>query len=637
MKQKMKLISRLVWQWRLFSLALIGLIASMVVYFVGFHTAAYITLAAISLFEVLPLLWGMIEDIRTGTYGVDILAATAIVSAVLLKQYWAAIVVVIMLTGGESLEDYADRRARSELSGLIKHAPTTAHLLKNNKQTDIKADALKVGDRFIVKPGELVPADGTIVDGYSSFDESSLTGESLPAPKGPGEGILSGSVNLDSPVTVKVTATATDSQYQQIIKLVESAANSRAPFVRLADRYSIPFTLIAFAIAGSVWVLTGHDIRFLDVIIVATPCPLILAAPIALIAGMSRTSRYGIIVKTGSALEKLAEARTIAFDKTGTLTSAHLKVNSIHPYNGFKETEVLTYAASLEQFSNHVIARSITERARQDKLKLLKIKGLEELSGRGLKADSRSDKLVVGRLSLLEEYDVRLPAKFKETNHNATSVFVGLNKQLVGYITLKDELRPETLATLKDLRTQGISNFMLVTGDNKQTADAVAKELGIKLVIADALPGDKLRAIEKLKQRPTVFVGDGINDAPVLTAADVGIALGARGSTAASESADMVIMLDDIGRVAVAYDIAKKTFKIARQSILVGISLSVILMFIFATGHFKPLYGAIVQEIVDVVVIFNALRAHGIKPSYEPSAEPKGDKKRHTQIIQSAN
>ena len=620
--KRLKPIIRLVWQWRLFSLAFIALIASIIVYFSGFHTAAYLVLAVVSILEVLPLLWGMADNVRNGTYGIDILAATAIISAVLLKQYWAAIVVVIMLTGGESLEDYADHRAKSELTNLLAHAPTKAHLLKNNKQQDIEADDLKVGDRFIVKPGELVPADGLIVEGYSTFDESSLTGESLPVAKEPGGSILSGSINLDGPVTVKVTATAADSQYQQIIKLVESAANSRSPFVRLADRYSIPFTLIAFAVAGAAWALSGNDIRFLDVIIVATPCPLILAAPIALISGMNTTSRYGVIVKTGSALEKLAEAKTMAFDKTGTLTSANLKVDKVHAYNGFKEIDVLTYAASLEQFSGHVIAKAITEHARQSKLKLLKVKGLEELSGLGLRANLKADKLVVGRLSLLEDYGVSRPAKFKEDSHDATSVFVSFNKQLVGYITLKDEVRNESRRTLQDLRRQGIGNFMLITGDNQQVAEAVAKELGINSVTANALPGDKLRAIEKIKQRPVVFVGDGINDAPVLTAADVGIALGARGSTAASESADMVIMLDDIGRVAAAYYIAKQTFKIARQSILIGIGLSVLLMIIFSTGHFRPLYGAILQEVVDVFVIFNALRAHNISPAGELSAQP---------------
>ena len=611
----MRRIIKFVWQWKLLSLAVVALIIASVTYLSGFHTAANIILAIVSLIEVIPLLWDMWKDIRTGSYGIDILAATAIVASVLLKQYWAAIVVVIMLTGGESLEDYADKRALSELSSLLSKAPTIAHLLKNNKQIDVKANQLKVGDKFIVKPGETVPTDGIVINGNSSFDESSLTGESVPAFKELNDSLLSGSINIESPVTVKATAIANDSQYQQIVRLVESAAASKAPFVRLADRYSIPFTLLAYLIAGSVWAISGQPIRFLEVIIVATPCPLLLAAPIALIPGMSRSSKYGIIVKTGSALEKLAEAKTIAFDKTGTLTSAQLTINKIQTYNGFEENDVLTYAASLEQFSNHVIAKVISEKAKKDKIKLSKVKAVEEITGRGLKANLKSKKLVVGRLRLLEEQGIELPVKVKSMKHTNTVVFVGLDDQLVGYISLKDTIRNETKNTLRELKKQGIDNLLLITGDNEQVAKTVAKELGINSVVADALPGDKLKAIEKIKERPVVFVGDGVNDAPVLTAADVGIALGARGSTAASESADMVIMLDDLGRVAAAYKIAKHTFKIARQSILYGIGLSFILMIVFASGMFPPIYGAVLQEVVDVVVIFNALRAHSFKLS----------------------
>lgn len=609
----MKQILGYIWHWKLFSLAVLALIVSGILYISGFHTAADIILGGIALIETLPILWAMYNDIRNGTYGVDILAATAIIASVLLKQYWAAIVVVIMLTGGEALEDYAEHRAHSELSALVSNAPTTAHLLRNNKQEDIKASELKVGDRFIVKPGELVPADGLVVEGTSSFDESSLTGESVPVTKTISETVLSGSVNQDGPVTVRATALAIDSQYQQIIRLVKSASASKAPFVRLADRYSIPFTLLAYAIAGSVWIITGEPIRFLEVIIVATPCPLLLAAPIALISGMSRASKYGIIVRTGSALEKLAETKTFAFDKTGTLTSGKLDVEKIVPFNNYSKDEVLSYAASLEQFSNHIIAKAITNKAESEKIKLVKVKKLEEFSGRGVKANFKARKLTVGRLSMLEQEGVVIPSKIDKLSHSNTIVFVGLEDELVGYITLKDQLRAESKWTLESLKSSGINNFMLVTGDNEQVANSISKELGINSVTFDALPSDKLHTIEKIKERPVAFVGDGVNDAPVLMAADVGIALGARGSTAASESADMVILPDDISRVASGYTIATKTFKIARQSILIGIGLSVFLMIIFATGKFIPLYGAIVQEAVDVFVIFNALRAHNIK------------------------
>ncbi len=613
MFSSIKKVATFIWQWRLISLALAALIAALITYFSGLHTASNIILATVSLVEVIPLLWGMWDDIRNGTYGIDILAATAIIASVLLKQYWAAIIVVVMLTGGESLENYADNRALSELRALLEHAPTIAHLVKNKKQVDIKASELKVGDRFVIKPGELVPTDGVIIEGSSSFDESSLTGESVPVSKSLTESLLSGSVNMEGTVIVKATAMAKDSQYQQIVKLVESAAASKAPFVRLADRYSIPFTLMAYAIAGSVWAISGQAIRFLEVIIVATPCPLLLAAPIALISGMSRASRYGIIIKTGSALEKLAEAQTIGFDKTGTLTSGKLTVDSIKSFNNFKVGDVLSYGASLEQYSNHVIAKAITNEALNRKVKTIKVKGLSEISGQGLTANYKSQKLIVGRLSLLVSEGVKIPNSLNNVKQANTMVFVGLDKEFVGSLSLKDQIRKESKATLRSLKALGIKNFLLVTGDNKMVANTIASELGIKTVVAEALPADKLNAIEKVKERPVVFVGDGVNDAPVLTASDVGIALGARGSTAASESADMVIMLDDIAHVESAYRLARRTFGIAKQSILIGIALSVVLMLIFATGHFLPVYGAVLQEVVDVFVIFNALRVHNIK------------------------
>jgi len=608
-----KKIGHFLWHYRLFSLAMIAFVVSLVLWFLNYHTAANYILAIVSIFEVIPLLWGMLEDIRSGKYGIDILAATAIIASVLLHEYWAAIVVVIMLTGGESLEDYAEHRAQRELNNLLNNAPTKAHLLKNNKQVDIKVEELKVGDKFIIKPGELVPVDGIVIEGGSSFDEASLTGESVPVVKSIGDRLLSGSINLEGPITAKATSTSDESQYQQIVKLVQSAAASRAPFVRLADRYAVPFTLVAYAIAIGAWVYYGQAIRFLEVIIVATPCPLLLAAPIALISGMSLASRYGIIVKTGSALEKLAEAQTIAFDKTGTLTSGKLEVDKIVGLNDFSETDVLTYAAAIEQSSNHIIAKAIINHAKDLKLKLPKLKKQQEISGLGLVANLKSERLVVGRLKLIEDEGITIPKSLKPDKLLGTTMFIGLGAELVGYITFTDQIRPETAATLRSLRHQGLKHMLMITGDNQAAADAIAKELSIDSVKAEALPADKLKAVEALKLRPVAFVGDGVNDAPVLTSSDVGIALGASGSTAASESADMVIMLDDIGRVATAYKIAKHTFKIAKQSILVGIGLSLILMLIFSTGRFQPLYGAIIQEVVDVIVIFNALRAHNIK------------------------
>jgi heavy metal translocating P-type ATPase len=613
--EAVKKIIRFLRQYRLFSLALAAVIAGVALELAGQHKAAHWLLAIVALVELGPLLYAMSQDLRSGRYGIDILAATAILASVILGQQWAAIVLVFMLTGGAGLEDFAEHRARSELDTLLKLAPQRASVIRKGKVIEVGVEALRVGDKVVIKPGEVVPVDAVIIDGSASFDEASLTGESLPQEKLSGDKILSGSVNLDGAITAKTTANANDSQYQQIIKLVKSASANQTPFVRLADRYSIPFTFLAFAIAIGVWAFSGQAIRFLEVIVVATPCPLLLAAPIAVISGMARASRFGIIVKTGSALERLAQIKTIAFDKTGTVTTGILKVEGVKAYGKSSPEEVLAMAAGLEQNSNHVVAAAIISAAGEQNIKYGKAKHVKEISGRGLQAQLKGRSVLAGRLSLLKEEGVKLPARFNENSAGKTAVYIALDGELAGAITLSDQVRPESQATLNHLRQMGLKNIVMVTGDNRAAAQAIAEPLGISEIHADALPAGKLHVIEKLSGRPVAFVGDGVNDAPVLTAADVGIALGARGSTAASESADMVIMLDEVGRVAAGVEIAKRTFAIARQSILIGIGMSAVLMLVFATGKLSPLTGAVAQEAIDVFVIFNALRAHLITPS----------------------
>lgn len=606
----MKSAVRFLRNYKLFNTVLFVTVVGLALELSGATTASHWLLAVTALIATIPLVWSMWQDVQTGKYGIDILAATAIITAVILGEYWAAIVVVLMLTGGEALENFAERRARAELDALLSHAPKKAHVIRKGKTINVAVSQIRAGDKIFIRAGEQAPVDAVIIEGTASFDESSLTGESVPQSKQTEDTILSGSINLDGAITAKALATAEDSQYQQIIKLVRGAASTQAPFVRLADRYSLPFTFFAYALASGVWLLTGDVHRFLEVIIVATPCPLLLAAPIALISGMSRASRYGIIVKTGSALERLAEARTIAFDKTGTLTRGQLTVESVIALGSFGHDEVLKLAASLEQSSSHVVAQAIVNSALEKGLKLTKAKRAQEIAGRGLLATIKGTFVVVGRLDLLEEHGVTIPPSLNIKSVKQTAVYVGIGGDLTGYITMHDEIRPEAPNTIERLRALGMRRVMMVTGDNKVAATASAKQLGIQEIYSGALPGDKLHILEAVKERPLVFVGDGVNDAPVLTGADVGIALGARGSAAASESADMVIMLDNVNRVAGAYSIAKHTFKIARQSIFIGIGLSVILMLVFATGVFTPLTGALVQEVIDVIVIFNALRAH---------------------------
>lgn len=598
-------------EYRQLGFVIIAIIVGLVLDLTGNDVWAHWVLGISALIAVVPLVWGMVEDLRIGKYGIDILAATAIITSVLLHEYWAGIVIVLMLTGGEALEDYAAARAKVELSALVERSPKTARLLRGSKETEINVDEVRPKDTLIIRAGELVPVDSVVIDGSAGIDESTLTGESLPVSKGPGDELLSGSVNTDGVLTVRALRSSKESQYEQIVKLVRAAASSQSPFVRLADRYSIPFTIISFAIAIFAWVLSGEVIRFLEVLVVATPCPLLLAAPIALISGISRSARRGIIVKNGSALERLAETQSFGFDKTGTLTQGKPIVDKITTYGKFIQTEVLTFAAAVEQHTNHVLALAILQKAAEQGIKPPKTKLFKESAGHGLSASIKGKTVLVGKLEFLRDEGVNIPSKLKPQDVKLTTAFVAVDGELAGAISFKDQVRPEAKATLARLKQLGIKHLLMVTGDNEATAQTIAEEVGITEVHANSLPADKLQHVEAVKDKPVAFVGDGVNDAPVLAASDVGIALGARGSTVASETADVVIMQDDLNKVSQAVAVAKRTFFIARQSILIGIFISVGLMLIFATGKFKPVYGAAIQELVDVTVIVNALRAHG--------------------------
>ncbi len=606
----MKNFIKLARQYYIFSSALLASAIALPMDLAGWHLAAHVVLIIVAAVALMPFVVEIWRDLRTGKYGVDILAAVAIISSVLLGQYWAGMVIVLMLSGGQALEHYAGQRAVRELDALLTRAPQKAHILRGRKEVEVHASEVRKGDKLIIRPGELVPVDAVVIEGTANFDESSLTGESVPQMKTVDGELLSGAINMDGPVTARAIRPAEDSQYQQIVALVQSARKSQAPFVRLADRYALPFTIISFTIAIFAWAHSGQAIRFLEVIVVATPCPLILAVPIAIISGMSRSAKHGIIIKNGASLEKLATARTFGFDKTGTLTRGELRVENVTTYGQIKRTELLGLAASIEQHSNHVQAVAIAAAAKAASSKLTTVKNIREIAGKGVVGTAKGRAVVLGRLDLLTEHNIHLPKNFSARQHDQTAAFIAVDGALVGVITFADEIRPESKQTLQALRAVGVRNFLMITGDNASTAKKIARQLGIEKVFAGALPADKIHAIEGVKDRPVAFVGDGVNDAPVLTASDVGIALGARGAAAASESADVVIMLDDFGHVAQSVQIARRTFSIAKQSVLIGVGLSIGLMLIFATGRFLPIYGAAIQEVVDVIVIFNALRAH---------------------------
>jgi heavy metal translocating P-type ATPase len=444
--------------YRQLGLVIIAVIVSLGLQIKGWQMAVNVILGVTAGVSLIPLLWGMIQDIRDGKYGVDILAATAIIASLALSEFWTAIIIVLMLTGGEALEDYAEQRAKNELDSLLSRAPKKARLLKGRKTVDVLVSAVGRNDKLIVRPGELIPVDAVIIDGQASLDESSLTGESLPVEKKVGEEILSGSVNLDGVLTIKALRPAAESQYEQIVKLVRNAASTQSPFVRLADRYSIPFTIVAYVIAGTVWIISGEAIRFLEVIVVATPCPLLLAAPIALISGMSRSAKHGVIVKSGSALERLAQAKTVAFDKTGTLTIGRPVVDDIIALGKHSKDSVLALAASVEANSNHILARAVVEAARQKNLKFRKVRDAKEQAGYGLLAQVDRQAVLVGKPDLLEEAGIEIPKKYL-TGSTATTAFVAVDGQLIGLIRLQDALRPERKPTLLRLHQFGIKHI----------------------------------------------------------------------------------------------------------------------------------------------------------------------------------
>lgn len=582
----------------------IALFSAILEFGFGLALVAQIIITVTGTLIALSMLKEMIKTLRSCSYGVDLLAITAVAATLAVGQYWAAMIVLIMLVGGDSLEDYASKKAHTELKALLDNSPQTAHKVVADKLIDIKVDEANIGDQLVVKPGETVPVDGHIIKGSSMFDESSLTGESRPITKNVSDTVYSGSINGDSAITMTVDKLAKDSQYQRLIQLVKQADSTPAHFVRMADRYAVPFTGIAFVIAGIAWFVSKDPVRFAEVLVVASPCPLILAAPVALVSGMSRSSRNGIVVKTGSVLEKMATAKTAAFDKTGTITSGRLFVDQIKPVAGTTKEELLSYAASAEQSSGHILARSLLNYAVKHDVNLLEVQQLSEVTGNGVTAQIAGQTIKVGKASF-----VAPTAQVAETTQ--TCVYISLNDRYIGTITFIDKLRFEAAQTMQTLRDHGVKHLMMLTGDQQAIAQTIAKEVGIDDVRAKLLPEEKIKALKAVpeSEHPVIMVGDGVNDAPSLTVADVGIAMGAHGATAASESADVVILKDDLLKVAKAVEIAQDTLRIARQAVLIGIFICVFLMLVASTGFIPAIVGAMFQEVIDTVSILWGLRA----------------------------
>ncbi|RUV40904.1 MULTISPECIES: heavy metal translocating P-type ATPase [unclassified Mesorhizobium] len=598
-------------------IAIVGLVLGLGVWRSGIGPLSPETIwTAATLPVVTGLAISILRDFWIGRIGVDAIALVSMSAALQLGQPLAAVVVAIMYAGGTVLEDFARGRAERNLRALTDRAPRVAHRKFAHGTDAVPIEQVAVGDELLVRAGELLPVDGILIDASAVLDESTVSGEPLPERRGAGDALRSGTVNAGEAFVMRASAVADNSTYAAIVRMVAAAQTAKAPFIRIADRFALLLLPVTLLLAGIAWRLSGDPIRGLAVLVVATPCPLILAAPVAFIGGVSRAARAGILMKGSAALEALAQIRTAIFDKTGTLTLGGAELIEIDVAPGQHADELLRLLASLEQASHHVLADSIVRIARHRKLTLSQPCDVCEHRGEGLKGLVNGISVAAGSRPLVLGGE-QLPrwAKTGEKRHRSAQVlrvFVTLDGRLAGIFTFGDAIRADAVETVGALRSAGVTRIIMLTGDDGAAAEKISASLKLDAVFADATPADKVGTVEAEKATaPTMMVGDGINDAPALAAATVGIALGARGGTAASEAADVVLLTDSLQPVAQALRIARRTRGIALQSIIIGLALSGAAMIAAAMGHLTPVAGALLQEGIDVAVILNALRALG--------------------------
>ncbi|MDG4853698.1 MULTISPECIES: heavy metal translocating P-type ATPase [unclassified Mesorhizobium] len=601
----------------LLTTAILGLVLGLGVWRSGIGPLSPNTIwTAATLPVVVTLAISILRDFWIGRIGVDAIAVVSMSAALLLGQTLAAVVVAIMYAGGTVLEDLARGRAERNLRALTDRAPRVAHRKSGSGAETIPVSQVTVGDELLVRAGELLPVDGILIDASALLDESTVTGEPLPERRSTGDTLRSGTVNAGEAFVMRASAIADESTYTAIVRMVAAAQTAKTPFIRMADRFALLLLPLTFLVAGIAWHLSGDPVRALAVLVVATPCPLILAAPVAFIGGVSRAARAGILMKGGMALEALAGIRTAIFDKTGTLTLGGAELIEIDVAPGQEVDESLRLLASLEQASHHVLADSIIRIAHHRNLALSQPHAVREYRGEGLKGKVDRVSVEAGSRPLVLG-DRPLPqwAEGGEERHRdapVLRVFLAFDGTLAGIFTFGDPIRQDARDTVGALRSAGVSRILMLTGDDGAAAERVSDLLDLDAVIADAIPAAKVEAVKAEKATaPTMMVGDGINDAPALAAASVGIAMGARGGTASSEAADVVVLTDRLQPVAEALRIARRTRRIALQSIIVGLSLSGAAMISAAMGHITPVAGALLQEGIDVAVILNALRALG--------------------------
>ncbi|WP_062133534.1 heavy metal translocating P-type ATPase [Demequina aestuarii] len=570
-------------------------------------------LVAVAALGLVVSAWWIARAIRNREFTVDVIAFLALAGALWVGEPLAGAVITVMLATGQLLEDRAAARARRELSLLVERAPRTARRLTADGLDDVPVDDVRVGDRILVRTGEVVPVDGRL-SAAGVLDESALTGEPMPVERPAGDQVRSGVVNAGPPVELRATATATESTYAGVVRLVQQAQASSAPFVRAADRVAIIFVPLTLVLAVGAWALSGDSVRAVAVLVVATPCPLLLAAPIAIMSGLSRAARIGVVIKGGGALERLAAGRIMLFDKTGTLTQGQPALSDVvMASTDVDATEVLRLAASLDQVSTHVLASAIVTAAVQRDLELELPTEVREEHGYGLSGRVGSHDVRLGKAAWI--MGDTPPAWARQVRRRvdldgSLSVFVAVDGVPAGAFLLEDPIRPDAPRMVRALREAGITRVVLVTGDRADAAGAVGRIVGVDTVLADRDPADKLAAITlESDGAATIMVGDGVNDAPALAAAGVGVALASHGATASSEAADVVLTVDRIDALADAILIAQRSRRVAFQAVTVGMGLSLVAMVVAALGYLPPTAGALLQEVIDVLAIAIALRA----------------------------
>jgi heavy metal translocating P-type ATPase len=564
-----------------------------------------------------PVVYHTLRGVLKGKFAADIVAMLAILTAILTDEAFAGVIIVLMQSGGEALDDYGFRRASSSLDALIARAPKIANRRRSDggiEQVEVKDVA--VGDTVIVRSGDLIPVDGLLTRGPAEIDESALTGEPLPRTKAEGGVLMSGTLNVGQVFEMSATKVSNESQYSKIVELVRKAEGEKPPIQRLADRYAIVFTPLTIGVAALGWLFTHNVSTVLAVLVVATPCPLILATPLAVICGVNRAAKDSIIVKNGAAIEQVGRGRVVVFDKTGTLTYGSPVVESIVSLDG-EEGEILRKAASVEQLSSHPVAKALAEDGIKRFGSLGTPTNFKETPGQGVEADLDGENIVVGSQRFCE---ARLSRAFdsktgeileRARGGGRMATFIAIGGKPAGVVVFTDQLRAGVPAMIMRLRELGVEQTVMLTGDNKVNAEIIAREAGIGKVEANLLPAQKVEAVRKLTQQfgRTIMVGDGINDAPALATATVGIAMGAHGTGISSEAADIVLLVDDVTKVADGISIGQHMLRVAKESIFFGLGASFVLMAIASLGYIQPAIGALLQEAVDITVILNALRA----------------------------